>query len=278
MFAGRNLLIATKHEKEKVIAPILESLLGVKCLVDNHFDTDLLGSFSGEVERKDDPITTVRNKCLMAMEAGNFDLAVASEGSFGAHPSIYFVPANDEILILIDKKNNLEIIARNLSTETNFRASEITSLKQLKEFADGAGFPAHGLIIKKSETDFEDMVKGITNWETLNSTFNYFIETFQSAYIETDMRAMQNPMRMENIRKATLNLVSKVKSACPQCETPGFDVVAVNKGLPCQLCGLPTRSILSYTYTCARCAYTIKEMYPNKKTFEDPIYCDYCNP
>ena len=34
MFKGRNLLIATKHEKEKVIAPILEKELGVKCFVD----------------------------------------------------------------------------------------------------------------------------------------------------------------------------------------------------------------------------------------------------
>lgn len=278
MFAGRNLLIATKHEKEKVIAPVLESLLGVKCVVDTHFDTDLLGTFSGEVERKEDPISTVRNKCLMAMEAGNFDLAVASEGSFGAHPSIYFVPANDEFLILIDKKNNLEIIARNLSTETNFNASTVTNLKQLKDFAEAAKFPSHGLILKKAEHDFTGMVKGITDWETLHSTFNYFIETFQSAYIETDMRAMHNPTRMETIKQATLNLVEKVKSTCPQCETPGFDVVAVNKGLPCQLCGLPTRSTLSYTYTCAKCAYTKQEMYPNKKTFEDPIYCDYCNP
>jgi hypothetical protein len=278
MFAGRNLLIATKHDKEKVIAPILEANLGVKCVVDSHFDTDVLGTFSGEVERKDDAITTVRNKCLMAMKAGNADLAIASEGSFGAHPSIYFVPADDEILMLIDKKNKLEIIARHLSTETNFNASAIADLKQLKEFAEAAKFPSHGLILKKAEHDFTGMVKGITDWETLNSTFNYFIETFESAYIETDMRAMYNPMRMETIKQATLNLVQKVKSTCPQCSTPGFDVVTVNKGLPCQLCSFPTRSTLSYTYTCAKCAYTKEEMYPNKKKYEDPMYCDSCNP
>ena len=278
MFADRNLLIVTKHKKERVIKPILESMLGVKCVTDNNFDTDVLGTFSGEVERKDDPVTTVRNKCLMAMEAGNYDLAVASEGSFGAHPSIYFVPANDEILIFIDKKNNLEIIARNLSTETNFNAAVVGNFKQLKDFADTAGFPSHGLIIKKSEYDFTGIIKGITDWETLNSTFKKFIDSYQSAYIETDMRAMHNPTRMETIKQATLNLVAKIKSTCPQCETSGFDVVAVNKGLPCQLCGLPTQSTLSYTYTCAKCKYSKQEMYPNKKIVEDPMYCDYCNP
>ena len=67
MFKGRKLVIATKHEKEKVIAPILEKELGVKCFVAPDLDTDLLGTFTGEVERKDDPIITARKKCLIAM-------------------------------------------------------------------------------------------------------------------------------------------------------------------------------------------------------------------
>ena len=120
MFKGRKLLIATKHEKEKVIAPILEKELGVSWFVINDFDTDELGTFTGEIERKDDPIITARKKCLLAIELTNCDLAVASEGSFGPHPTIYFVPADDEFLLFFDKKNDLEIIVRELSTETNF--------------------------------------------------------------------------------------------------------------------------------------------------------------
>jgi len=144
MFIGRKLLIATKHEKEKVIAPIIEKELGVKCFVSSNFDTDELGTFTGEVERKDDPITTARNKCMLAMELANCDMAIASEGSFGPHPSIFFVPADDEFLLFIDKKNELEIIVRELSTETNFNAAEIKSEKALKEYANAAYFPSHG--------------------------------------------------------------------------------------------------------------------------------------
>ena len=92
MFEGRPLIIATKHEKEKVIAPILEKELGVKCFLALDLDTDKLGTFSGEVERHDDPITTARKKCLLAMELTNCDLAVASEGSFGPHPTIFLFP------------------------------------------------------------------------------------------------------------------------------------------------------------------------------------------
>jgi hypothetical protein len=46
------------------------------------FDTDLLGTFSGELQRKDDALTTLRNKCIGASIANNCDLIFASEGSF----------------------------------------------------------------------------------------------------------------------------------------------------------------------------------------------------
>ena len=120
MFEDRNLIIATKHKKEDVIAPILEKELGVKCFVSSDLDTDLLGTFTGEIERKEDPVSSARNKCYMAMELTNCDLAIASEGSFGPHPTLFFIPADDEILVFVDKKNGLEIIAREISTESNF--------------------------------------------------------------------------------------------------------------------------------------------------------------
>ncbi len=107
LFKNRRLVIATKHEKESVIAPLLEEALGVSCFIIEGFDTDSWGTFSGEVERKQDPIATARQKCLKAMELSNCELGVASEGSFGAHPSLFFTSADDEFLIFIDKKNNL---------------------------------------------------------------------------------------------------------------------------------------------------------------------------
>lgn len=201
MFKGRKLLIATKHEKEKVIAPILEKELGVSWFVINDFDTDELGTFTREIERKDDPIITARKKCLLAMELTNCDLAVASEGSFGPHPTIYFVPADDEFLLFIDKKNDLEIIVRELSTETNFNGAEIKTEMELKEFSAQANFPTHRLILRKSKNDFRNMVKGINNIELLNNTFNNLIAEYGTAYIETDMRAMYNPTRMKVIEQ-----------------------------------------------------------------------------
>ncbi len=278
LLKGRRLLIATKHEKEKVIAPILERELGVKCFIASNIDTDLLGTFTGEVERKDDPVTTARNKCLMAMELTNCDLAIASEGSFGPHPSLYFIPADDEFLCFLDKKNELEIISRELSTETNFNALEIKTEKELKDFATQANFPSHGLILRKAKDDFSVLVKGITNLEQLISTFNTLVAEHGKAFVETDMRAMYNPTRMNVIERAAIKLAEKINTRCPNCEMPGFGITAVKPGLPCELCHFPTRSTLSHVYTCQKCSFSNTKLYPNDKQREDPMYCDHCNP
>jgi hypothetical protein len=278
MFKGRKLLIVTKHEKEKVIAPIVELELGVDCFVTNLFDTDKLGTFSGEIEREDEPIATVRKKCISAMEMTGADLAIANEGSFGPHPSFYFIPADDEFMIFIDKKNELEIIVRELSTDTNYNASAVKNEKELFEFAEKAKFPTHGLILKNKREHFTTIVKGITSEQELLENYNKLLSQNAEVYIETDMRAMYNPSRMKIIESATKKLVAKIKAACPKCNTPGFGIKNAKEGLRCELCNSPTRSTLSYVYACKKCLFEQEEKFPNGKMKEDPTYCDVCNP
>jgi hypothetical protein len=277
-FKGRTLLIATKHEKEKVLAPMFEQALGVNCVTLPDFDTDKLGTFSGEVERIGDPLETARRKCFLALENTDFDLVLASEGSFGPHPTIFFSYADDELLLLFDKKNGFEIISRFLTTETNFNAQAIDSKKQLIDFAKAVKFPSHGLIMKKSKSDFSRIEKGINTWDKLNEAYSYFNENYNSVYVETDMRALYNPSRMEFISKVGEKLVSKILSVCPQCEMPGFGITAVQEGLPCNNCNTPTRSTLSYEYVCEHCDFSRIEKFPNGKTSEEPMFCDVCNP
>jgi hypothetical protein len=48
MFEGIKVIISTKYQKENVIAHILEKeLLGAGCFIDETFDTDTLGTFTG---------------------------------------------------------------------------------------------------------------------------------------------------------------------------------------------------------------------------------------
>ncbi len=278
MFHNRKLLIATKHAKEQVIAPLFEKSLGVSCFVTNEFDTDVLGTFSGEISRKEDALTTLRNKCLLAMEKNNCDLVIASEGSFGAHPSVFFASADDEMMMLMDLKNSLEVVVREISMETNFNAATITNETDLVKFAKQTNFPSHGLILKPSENNYSKVIKGITNQEVLLKHFHDFINQFGTVHVETDMRANYNPTRMKVIEKAAIKLLHAVESQCSQCKTPGFTITKVISGLPCAWCNAPTASILSHLYVCKKCGFSKEVLYPNNKTEEEPGYCNLCNP
>ncbi|MFV8364231.1 DUF6671 family protein [Flavobacterium sp. ZT3P35] len=260
------------------IAPILEKELAVKCYTSDVFDTDLLGTFSGELQRKDDAFTTLRNKCIGASIENNCDLILACEGSFGAHPSIFFANANVELVMLKDFKNDIEIVAREISMETNFNGKTITSEYELLAFAEQIQFPSHGIILRPAEKVYTKMHKGIVTHELLLQHYKELKAEFVYVYAETDMRALFNPTRMKVIEKATQNLIEKIKHLCPNCSTPGFDIVTAQAGLPCENCYLPTRSTLSYLYQCKKCNHAENKLYPRGIQFEDPTYCDNCNP
>ncbi len=278
MFAGRKLLIVTKHGKEKVLAPVLEQALGVSCIVAEGFNTDLLGTFTGEVERKDDALSTLRRKCQEGLSALGYDLAVASEGSFGPHPSVFFSAGDDELVMLVDKQNSLEIVAREISLDTNFNGAEIYGPHQLEEFLGPACFPSHAVILRRKRNSSEGIVKGITDRGALERLSLDYLARYGSYYIETDMRAMYNPKRMDVIAKAAEKLAQKISARCPNCGQPGFGVTQGRSGLPCQLCGSATASTLSHIYCCAGCNYSEEKLYPNGRKTQEPMYCDYCNP
>jgi hypothetical protein len=277
MFEGRKMLVATKHRKEVVLKPMFENALGVHCVVPE-IDTDCFGTFSGEMERKDDPLTTAKKKCLLAMDAYACDMAVSSEGSFGLHPQLFFAYADEEILMFIDRKNNLEIHAREISADTNFSGKEIHGENDLLEFALAARFPSHALILKGMNGTKVEFKKDIVTHDGLMHAYRQLLETHENVYVETDMRAHCNPSRMKVIEKAAAKLLKTIQSECPDCSTPGFGITDARKGLPCGRCGAKTQGILSYIHACRHCGFEKEEFHPHKKESQDPMFCDFCNP
>ena len=276
LFSGRQLLVATKHRKEQVIGPALAAALGVRCTVAPGLDTDRFGTFTGERSRRDTALATARSKCLAALATSDCTLAVASEGSFGPHPTMMLVPADDEIVLLIDRRNGLEIAARQVSLDTNFNAAQVASEAELVHFAETAQFPSHALILRASQGDMNGIRKGITSWEDLLHSYRTLSAQHTAVHAETDMRAMHNPTRMRVIEAATGKLIETISSCCPACTTPGFSVVEVKRGLPCSLCGAPTQLAVARVYRCARCEYVREE--PVSEAQADPRHCGYCNP
>jgi hypothetical protein len=272
-FEGREIRIATMHGKEKVIGPALQEAFKMKYSV-AAFDTDLLGTFSGEVERVLTPLEAAREKCRLALEKHDEEIAIASEGSFGSHPTLYFMPTDEEILLLVDRKNDLEIAVKHTSLQTNYGYFFTESDESLADFLKRVKFPSHALIVKTS--DF--IVKGIQTREHLDRAINECLSLHGQYQVITDMRAMHNPSRMTVIQEAADKLIQKMQSQCPACSRPGFGITDALTGLLCSTCSMPTRSVKAVIYSCEGCHYTEKADFPDGKTEEAPMFCDFCNP
>lgn len=281
-FRNRTAVLATMHSKEQVIAPILEAAIAVQVTVPQNFDTDQFGTFTREIDRAGSQLEAARRKIKAALQVSHQTLGVASEGSFGAHPVLFGMPYNQEIVVLLDQEHEIEIVGQAASTETNYRHQKIQRFVQAAEFAQNVGFPEHGLIVMPSleigKVNREHIIKGITDINVLESTVNQLLKEFETVHIETDMRAMHNPTRMKVIAQATQNLVEKIAHCCPNCGCPGFDVVEFRRGLPCSWCAHPTTLIRSALYQCQKCQFQQESLFPNGQEAADPSQCEYCNP
>lgn len=272
--------MATMHQKEQVIAPILEPDLGVQIIIPQEFNTDEFGTFTRETKRPGDQLNAARLKAEKAMALTGLSLAFASEGSFGPHPSIPFLACNREIVLLSDHDHDLEIVGQAISTETNYSSQQVTTLEAALAFAEKIGFPAHGLVAMSDAqpTQSSTLVKGITHETQLRETVTWLLKKVGQVHLETDMRAMHNPTRMKVIAQATHDLIRRVNQRCPQCGYPGFSPGERKAGLPCAICRFPTNLTLAVTYRCKKCNFNSTTYFPEGQEFADPAQCSYCNP
>lgn len=270
------------HRKERAIAPLLDRELGIQVVVPSNFDSDRFGTFTRDVDRPGDQVTTARLKARAAMEITGESLVLASEGSFGPHPAMPWLPCNRELVVLVDRVNNLEIVGEDLSVETNFQHQTVKTLEEARAFAARVGFPSHGLVVmpQAQAPDRDSIFKGIVAEDQLEKAVAAALARSSDGtiHIETDMRAMHNPTRMNAIARATENLVKKVRQVCPACQCPGFGEQERRRGLPCELCRLPTALTLFALYRCQRCGHQQEVFFPDGNKTADPTYCDYCNP
>jgi hypothetical protein len=279
-FHNRVGVLATMHHKEKVIAPILEAALGIKLQVPENFDTDQFGTFTRDRDRPGDQRSTARLKAEQALAVTGESLAIASEGSFGPHPSFPLIACNCELVILVDRVHPLEIVGQVISTETNYRHATIRSVEEAQRFAQSIGFPEHGLIVMShlGTKNPAEITKGIVSEAHLLTVVTEGLRRSPTLHLETDMRALYNPTRMKAIAQATTNLVAAIQSTCPNCAYPGFESVKRLPGLPCALCHFPTTLTQIAIYHCQHCGLRQEKRFPDGLEAADPAQCLYCNP
>jgi hypothetical protein len=281
-YAGSCFILTTKHAKSIAIAPQLWEKLGASVL-EYVMDTDQLGTFSGEIERKGTALECARRKCEWLLEqlGDKVEFALASEGSFGPHPFIPFLPCDQEILYFIDRRHGFHLHLSHLSEKTNYRTETVNSLEALQKLAQEAQFPSHALILRPNGRKTKAPIfKGVDTQSALEEAFKECIKNASKGkvFVETDMRAQFNPSRMGVISELADKLAKRLSTPCPKCSTPGWGKVRVEQGLECTLCGSETELVKSEIFGCVKCDHEETTGRADGLINADPGDCNYCNP
>lgn len=280
-FRGRVLGVASMHGKERVIGPALMARLPLADVVEiPDLDTDRFGAFSGEVERGTDPRTACAQKARHGAEAAGLDLVIASEGSFVPYPPAPFMSCDEEWLVLLDLRDGTEVAHRHVSLDTVFGGEECRTLEAVRAFAERMKFPEHQLVLKPTATwhSGDRVIKGISDGDTLQRAARMLLDEHGSVWVESDLRAMSNPTRMRVIGAAAAAFADELARCCPRCGLFHFAITKALWGLPCGQCGFPTKSTRATLRECRGCGQRQEDPRTDGKTFEDPQFCDLCNP
>ncbi|MBR7618781.1 hypothetical protein JKL49_05205 [Phenylobacterium sp. 20VBR1] len=275
-------VLATMHDKERVVAPVLKEGLGLRVALALGLNTDRFGTFSRDVERTGSQLDAARAKIAAGFEYAPYArVGIASEGSFGPHPYIPFLALGRELVLLIDRERGLELTGHFASLETNYGHAVVSDMETAVAFAERSRFPEHGLIVmgcvdEKPAPDLA-LFKDVIDHAALEIAVGQVVATCGAAFVEADMRAHRNPTRMRAIERAASDLVRRFRSECPACKHPGFDVTERITGLPCEWCGEPTHVIRAEVLTCQACDYR-QERQATCATTADPGRCESCNP
>ena len=280
-YRGRTIALATKHGKERQIAPPLLDALDLHVCVPESIDTDLLGTFTGEVPRRGSPVEVVLQKASMGMHLSNLPLGLANEGSFGPHPEMPMLIADTELLLFVDDERGIQIQEVLVSEDVVAAHCTARSIDELVLFLTRVQFPSHGLIVRPhGEVLSEHIVKGITSIEVLEQAIKRSVALASDglALIETDLRAHMNPTRQRVIARLAERLAKRLLQLCPRCSTPGWGIVDSAHGLPCEWCGEATNLVSELIYGCPLCSYQEHAPRPDGLHNAPAAQCPLCNP
>ncbi len=276
-YAFARFSILTQHGKEREMAPLFADALDVRLELATGFDTDSLGSFTREISRQGNQLEAARTKAKKGMDLLALDFGIASEGSFHTGAFGLFA-SNLELVVLVDRRHGLEIVGRAEGPSHHFH-DRVTTRDDLEVFAQKAGFPVHGLSVRPEHDCDPRVQKGLNDWPALHAAFGQALAESASSvvWVESDLRAHMNPTRMATIRRATENLIRRILSECPRCESPGFWAVERIAGLPCRDCKGATFEGQAERWACVRCDhFELRDL--NAGLLADPARCPSCNP
>jgi hypothetical protein len=263
------------HGKAAVIEPALAKQ-GLRFVAPPPIDTDRFGTFTRDVARAG----SQREALLAKAQAGldhvpEADFAAASEGAFGPHPQMPFLPAGHEMVALLERSSGQAVIGRHLTSSTNFLQAQAASQAEVHAFADRVGFPEHALIVMADRAG-PILAKGVTDAHLLATTCAAQCASGRPVWLEADMRAHFNPTRMAAIAAATDDLIRRLTARCPICAHPDW-VPQTTGGRPCKWCGGATIEPWIEAYSCDACGHSAERIVDPDRA-GSPAHCGDCNP
>ena len=276
-YRGHLAVLSSQHEKQRLVAPSFREVLGVE-LIERTLDTDQFGTFSGDVERSASPLDTAIAKARLGMKESGLPLGMASEGSIGPDPFIPFVISDIEHLVWVDEERDIVVSESYRSLDIRAASTRTFTGAELGDFLQRADFPRHRLIVKAENSSPLFCIKGIGSAQELEAAITECSRhsATGAVIVESDLRSHCSPSRQANIAAVARLLAVRISTHCPECRTPGWGKVGVERGLLCRVCSsFVEQAVRGDVLGCVKCDFKKLELRVESRA--DPAICDWCN-
>lgn len=216
---GPDILIATMHGKEVVLGPVLAAL-GFQVLLPIGYDTDALGTFSGDVRRPGTAFDAALEKARRACDATGVARAVSSEGTYRPSQLLFPGARNAELLAFVDRETGFECVEYVTDTPTRFdngRVPPDINAPEVRALLALIGWPQTKVLVVPHDPGVgvvmpEWVYKGIGDEQALAEAFEVCARhsTDGWVHLETDLRAHMNPSRMISIAQVAERLSARL--------------------------------------------------------------------
>jgi len=278
IYRGHLAVLTSQHEKQRLVAPSFKEVLGVE-LIERALDTDQFGTFSGDIERSASPLDTAIAKARLGMKESGLPRGVASEGFIGPDPFIPFVISDIEHLVWVDAERDIVVSESYRSLDIRTASTRTFVGADLSDFLQRADFPRHRLIVKAENSSPFFCAKGIGSVQALEAAISECSHRSETGavIVESDLRAHCSPSRQVNIAATARLLALRISTHCPECHTPGWGKVGVERGLLCRDCSsFVEQAVRGDEMGCVKCDFKKLELRAESRA--DPAICDWCNP
>ena len=276
-YRERRAVLSTKHDKLPLVEPHFARHVGL--MVDTvAVDTDRLGTFTGDIARTGSPWDTAVAKARLGMHAAHCSIGIASEGCIGPHPSAPFINAAIELVVLVDDELGIVVGETEAGVDIIVVSADITAHDDVDDLLRRGQFPAHAMTVRPAAGEAQPIYKGIRTRHELRRAIHECAAASSNARarVETDLRAHQCPTRRPIIARAAERLAARLATLCPACNSPGWGILRLEFGVPCEHCGRCVPIARADVWGCASCPAT--RVVERAQTVADPGRCEWCNP